>query len=167
MAANQLKYPNNEFASHIVSVDVLSRSVDSETGILKTQKIIGLQQKLPTFVNKILGLPKILYFLESSETDSKGKRFRSFSTNVNLRNIAILREICEYRPNKSNPTFQTHYRHTATVSMAPKFNNFSMIEDVALNVFKSNSHSGSKLLESVLQIIETEKPPSVQSTSSQ
>lgn len=155
MIANQIKYPS-ELASHVVSTDVLSREVDDQTGILRTQKLIGLEQKVPGILNKILGLPQVLYFLEVSEADSKNKRYRSTTTNVDLRHVAILEEICEYQPNPSGLFSQTLYTHRASVNMTGAFSKLSAVEDVALHAFKKNSYRGRELLESVLRILETE-----------
>jgi hypothetical protein len=46
------KYPNPK-CSHVVSVDVLDRSVDPETGIIRTERVLGCKQKSPTWILKV------------------------------------------------------------------------------------------------------------------
>lgn len=53
--AHWLKYPN-PFASHVVHVDVLHRTVDPNTGILRTERIIACQQNVPAIIRKVLPL---------------------------------------------------------------------------------------------------------------
>lgn len=46
------KYPNRE-CSHVISVDVLDRSIDPKTGILRTERVLGVRQKVPLWVLKV------------------------------------------------------------------------------------------------------------------
>jgi hypothetical protein len=46
------KYPN-EYAEHVVSVDVLERSIDPETGVLRTERLIGVNQPAPRWVTTV------------------------------------------------------------------------------------------------------------------
>lgn len=43
------KYPNPH-CSHVVTVDVLDRTVDPKTGIIRTERILGCKQKAPTWI---------------------------------------------------------------------------------------------------------------------
>lgn len=40
------KYPN-PYATHVLSIDTLSRSVDAETGVLRTERLIKARQGVP------------------------------------------------------------------------------------------------------------------------
>lgn len=46
------KYPN-PYATHVVSVDVISRSIDPETGVLRTERLIGVRQPAPRWVSAV------------------------------------------------------------------------------------------------------------------
>ena len=46
------KYPN-DYAQHVVSVDTIDRSIDPETGVLRTERIIGVQQPAPRWVSAV------------------------------------------------------------------------------------------------------------------
>jgi PRELI-like family len=46
------KYPNPH-CSHVVTVDVIDRSVDPLTGIIRTERVLGCKQKAPTWIIKV------------------------------------------------------------------------------------------------------------------
>ena len=46
------KYPNPH-CSHVVTVDVVDRSVDPSTGIIRTERVLGCKQRTPTWIVKV------------------------------------------------------------------------------------------------------------------
>lgn len=54
------KYPNRECA-HVISVDVLDRSIDPKTGVLRTERVLGVRQKAPLWVLKVRSAPVFGY----------------------------------------------------------------------------------------------------------
>ena len=46
------KYPN-EYSQHVVSVDVIDRSIDHETGVLRTERLIGVKQPTPKWMTAV------------------------------------------------------------------------------------------------------------------
>ena len=52
------KYPN-PYASHVVSVDTVSREIDLETGILRSERVIGVKQGAPKWITKVICHPTI------------------------------------------------------------------------------------------------------------
>ena len=52
-AAQWQKYPNDH-CPHVQHVDVLNRTVDPETGILTTERLITVKQNVPRFILKVL-----------------------------------------------------------------------------------------------------------------
>ena len=46
------KYPNPK-CTHVVSIDVLDRSVDRKTGIIRTERVLACKQKTPTWIVKV------------------------------------------------------------------------------------------------------------------
>jgi hypothetical protein len=57
------KYPN-PFATHVHTVDTLSRHIDPETGIIRSERIIGVQQGAPKWITKLFSLPPMAYVRE-------------------------------------------------------------------------------------------------------
>lgn len=50
------KYPNPH-CSHVVSVDVVDRSVNPQTGIIRTERIVGCTQRAPLWIVKVSRIP--------------------------------------------------------------------------------------------------------------
>ena len=46
------KYPNPH-CSHVVTIDVVDRSVDANTGVIRTERILGCKQKAPIWIVKV------------------------------------------------------------------------------------------------------------------
>ena len=57
------KYPN-PFATHVHTVDTLSRHIDPDTGIIRSERIIGVQQGAPKWITKLFSLPPMAYVRE-------------------------------------------------------------------------------------------------------
>ncbi|KAJ3100417.1 hypothetical protein HDU96_010349 [Phlyctochytrium bullatum] len=91
-AANWRKYPN-ELSNHVISVDILSREVDPETGVLRTERLLCCKQNAPSILRAIgLPIPEVAYFREISELDPKTKQFTAKSVNLSMRNIMSVHE---------------------------------------------------------------------------
>lgn len=60
------KYPNRECA-HVISVDVLDRSIDPTTGILRTERVLGVRQKAPLWVLKVCFHLKMRYHVATRD----------------------------------------------------------------------------------------------------
>lgn len=48
------KYPN-PYATHVHTVDTISRSIDPDTGIIRSERVIGVQQGAPRWITKVSG----------------------------------------------------------------------------------------------------------------
>jgi hypothetical protein len=46
------KYPNPH-CSHVVTVDVIDRSVNPVTGLIRTERVLGCKQRTPTWIVKV------------------------------------------------------------------------------------------------------------------
>ena len=56
------KYPNPH-CSHVVTVDVVDRSVDPRTGIIRTERILGCKQRAPGWIVKVHPFTSIITYL--------------------------------------------------------------------------------------------------------
>ncbi|KAJ3102178.1 hypothetical protein HDU97_000739 [Phlyctochytrium planicorne] len=96
-AANWRKYPN-ELSSHVLSVDILSREVDSETGILRTERLLCCRQNVPSILKNLgLPIPEVAYFREISELDPERKEYTAKSVNLSMRSIMTVHETVIFR----------------------------------------------------------------------
>jgi len=62
------KYPNND-APHVISVDTLARSLDPETGLVRTERLIGCKQNAPAWFLRLVGTSSETYVREVSVVD--------------------------------------------------------------------------------------------------
>ncbi len=46
------KYPNPH-CSHVVTVDVIDRSIDPVTGLIRTERVLGCKQRAPIWIVKV------------------------------------------------------------------------------------------------------------------
>ena len=125
------KYPN-QHCSHVVSVDVLDRSVDPETGIIRTERILGCKQKAPAWVVRVrlpllpthvLGTHPLLQLFGGSEdafvreisfVDPATQNATITSVNLSLSQFATCYERIRYSPNFAQPN-HTLFKQTAEV----------------------------------------------------
>lgn len=93
--ANFSKYPN-EHANHVLSVDVISRSI-TPAGLLVTDRLLQLKQPIPSFLRKIgLPFPETTYFLERSYLNPKTQAYSATSYNLSMRSFFLAQETCSF-----------------------------------------------------------------------
>jgi hypothetical protein len=143
-----MKYPN-EYASHVASVDVISRHI-SPTGEIITDRLLQLKQPIPSIIKKIgISFPEVTYFLERSTLNRETLVFQAKSYSLSLRSIFRAREVCTFSadPESGGTVFVQEAEFTA-------FSFFSkIIETAAVNRFHANAAQGRMGLESVLENI--------------
>lgn len=118
-AANWQKYPN-EHCPHVQHVDVLNRTVDPETGVLTTERLITVNQNVPALILKVnyredlickkkrytdifvvsalqlLGGDTTQYVREVSVIDPKKKTLTMTSQNLTMSNFLSVEERIVY-----------------------------------------------------------------------
>lgn len=55
------KYPNPK-CTHVVSIDVLDRTVDPKTGVIRTERVLGCKQKAPKWIVKVRFLSWLFFY---------------------------------------------------------------------------------------------------------
>lgn len=94
MRAAQVKYPN-PFNPNVLSIDIVSRKVDSETGVLYTTKLIN--SSWPMFSNA-----GELRAIERTEVDPVNQRMLLESNNIDMRSVLKAHERLEYEVHPDN-----------------------------------------------------------------
>jgi hypothetical protein len=144
--ANWMKYPNDH-ASHVASVDVISRHL-SPKGEIVTDRLLQLKQPIPSIIKKLgLPFPEVTYFLERSVLNRESLVFQAKSYSLSMRSFMRAIETCTYSadPESGGTIFVQQAEFTA-------FSFFSkVIEDVAVNRFRANAANGRRGLESVME----------------
>ncbi|KAF8845365.1 MSF1-domain-containing protein [Paxillus ammoniavirescens] len=105
------KYPNPH-CTHVVTVDVLDRSVDPMTGIIRTERVLGCKQKTPTWIVKLFGGSEDAFVREISFVDPATQTATITSVNLSLSQFATCFERIQYSPTSSH---QTSFTQTAEI----------------------------------------------------
>lgn len=89
------RYPN-PFSKHVLSEDVISRTIDPTTGNLYTVRLISKTNKKPAWMD-FIG-ESIAYVVEESIVDPKQQRILTRTRNINLATYLSVIEFCNYHP---------------------------------------------------------------------
>ncbi|KAF7722807.1 hypothetical protein EC973_002691 [Apophysomyces ossiformis] len=160
-AANWQKYPNDK-CPHVTHVDVINRTVDPKTGILTTERLITVNQNVPSFILKILGTDTTQYVREISIIDPKKKILTMKSINLTMSNLLSVEETIEYREHPETRQ-KTQFTQQAAISAGSLVSRWAnMIEDFSLKRFQQNAVVGregfSKVLEKFVVMAEADHP---------
>ncbi|CAO3624075.1 unnamed protein product [Cunninghamella blakesleeana] len=141
-AAQWQKYPN-ENCPHVQHVDVLNCSIDPETGTLITERLITVEQNVPSLVRKILGSGTTQYVREISMIDPKKKTLTMRSINLTMANLLKVEETIVYQehPQEKNKTQFSQQAAISTGSMMSRWGS-GLIEDFSLKRFQQNAAVG-------------------------
>lgn len=150
--ANWRKYcPWNDKSTHVIAVDTLSRQVDPETGILRTERLITCKQSAPQWIASLIGGIDVSHVYETSYVDPQAKKVTMASTNLTFSNIINVQEIVVYQPRSDTQTqFLQEAKITAVLGGWQKIKN--AIEDASVTRFKENAIKGKEGFERVLEM---------------
>jgi len=93
-------------------VDVVDRSVDAKTGVIRTERILGCKQKAPGWIVKLFGGSEDAFVREISFVDPATQNATITSVNLSLSQFATCFENIQYTPSSSH---QTSFIQTAEV----------------------------------------------------
>lgn len=152
--ANWRKYgPWNEKTPHVIAVDTLSRTVDPETGILRTERLITCKQSTPKWINTILGGQDTSHVYETSYVDLREKKVTMCSMNITWSDLLSVRETCVYQPSSTAPGAKTMFQQRAEITALcggwQKIKN--SIEQFTVERFQQNAARGKEGFEMVLE----------------
>ncbi|SCU81496.1 LAME_0B07360g1_1 [Lachancea meyersii CBS 8951] len=89
------RYPN-PYASHVLSIDTLSRELRA-SGELCTTRLIKKTGRLPQWVKPFLGKISDSWIIERSEVDVKNQVLRTYTRNLDHTRIIQVEEFTTYR----------------------------------------------------------------------
>jgi len=127
------KYPNPH-CTHVLTVDVLDRSVDQKTGIVRTERILGCKQKAPRWIVKVcifsisvrihrilneirqlLGGSEDAFVREVTFVDPITQQTSIVSTNMSMSQYLTCLERIQYTPSPHSPLEKTLFTQTAEI----------------------------------------------------
>lgn len=155
--ANWRKYcPWNDKSTHVVAVDTLARCVDSDTGVLRTERLITCRQTAPAWVLKLLGGGNESRVLEVSYVDPRRRTVTMHSTNLTWNNVLSVRETVVYKPEtqQGEETGRTRFQQEAQITALcggwQKIK--TKIEEASVERFSENARKGREGFEAVLEM---------------
>merc|ERR1712137_1521783 len=123
--ASWKKYPT-ETRPDVLSVDLVERNFDPETGILTATRVVIMEDKLPRFLQPIFGNNKCI----------------------------SIEETCTYTQNESNPEW-TDFKQEAAVHAYP-FGVSNNIEKFMTSKFVRNAPLGREIMENTVKSVKEE-----------
>lgn len=152
-AANWKKYPN-ELSTHVVSVDILDRSIDVERQVLRTERLIACKQPIPSWLSCIVGGQDRSFIREVSEVNLKEKTLVMKSHNMTMNHILQVNETVIYRPDGDVPEKRTIFDQQAEITAYGSFKRIcEKIEEWSVERFGQNARIGKMGFETVLEKI--------------
>lgn len=150
--ANWRKYcPWNDKTTHVIAVDTLSRHVDPETGILRTERLITCQQSAPKWLASLMGGTDVSHVFETSYVDPANQKVTMTSHNLTFSNIISCRETVVYQPLSATKTqFKQEAQIVALCGGWQKVKN--AVEEATVTRFGENAQKGRQGFEAVLEM---------------
>ena len=142
----------NDRADHVIAVDTLSRTLDPQTHILRTERLITCKQAAPQWMRSFLGSSDTSLVYEVSYVDPAAKKVTMCSQNMTFSDLISVQETVEYTPSRmtGKTTFDQHAKIIALCGGWQKIKN--TIEDFTVERFRQNAIKGREGFERVLAI---------------
>lgn len=147
------KYPCVE-RPDVLSVDLLKREFDPETGVLKTRRLITMDINVPSWVSKVFGISSRVYFLEDAEINSQTKAITTTSRNLSFSNLVESIEKCSYHQHENKRW--TLFQQSANVRATGFMGFGSTIEELMMSTFRNNVNKGRDIMEQTINLIKRE-----------
>lgn len=152
-AANWQKYPN-ELSTHVESVDILSREIDVERKVLRTERLIGCKQSIPRWLTYLTGAQNHSFVREVSEVDLVNKTLVMKSHNLTMSHLLLVNETVIYRPDDDMPNSRTTFNQEAEITAYASINRIcEKVEEWSVERFGQNAKIGKLGFESVLETL--------------
>ncbi|KAF2100374.1 MSF1-domain-containing protein [Rhizodiscina lignyota] len=152
--ANWRKYcPWNEKTPHVLAVDTLSRNIDPETGILRTERLITCQQTAPKWLAPFVG-DGSSHVYEVSYCDPKSKKVTMCSQNMTWSDLISVQETVVYKPLAASPNGKTQFHQTARITaLCGGWDRIkAKVEQATVDRFAQNAARGKEGFEMVLEM---------------
>ncbi|CCD25258.1 Ups1p NDAI_0E04410 [Naumovozyma dairenensis CBS 421] len=95
------RYPN-PYSSHVLSIDTLSRRVDTQDGKLYTTRLLKKQGKLPSWTSSLIGRVSDSWIIEYSVIDPKLQKMETYTKNLDHIKILKVEEYTTYYYDSKN-----------------------------------------------------------------
>jgi len=151
--ANWSKYPSVE-RPDVLSVDIISKNIDQETGVLTTRRLMICKAAGPAWIQKFLNTPYV-YFVEDATIDPRNQKMVLRSRNISFADLLQVDETCTYTTHPENKDW-THFSQDAKITAFP-FGIKGKIESYCLDKFKTNAAKGREIMEQAIARVKLEQ----------
>ncbi len=142
--ASWRKYPNPG-RPDVLSVDIINKRFDPETGVLYATRLITTHVRLPSFLESFYDNPTV-YCVEESVVDPRNKTMTLKSKNVTLSSLMEVEETCIYTSPSNLKENRTHFRQDVKIT-AYLFGLAGKVENWSLDNFRKNAVKGRVIME--------------------
>ena len=142
--ASWRKYPN-PVRPDVLSVDLIRKHFDPETGVLTATRLITTHVRLPSFLESFYDNPTV-YCVEESVVDPKNKTMTLKSKNVTLSSLMEVEETCIYTSPSNLKENVTHFRQDVKIT-SYLFGLASKVENWSMENFRKNAVKGRDIME--------------------
>lgn len=150
---NWRKYcPWNDKSTHVIAVDTLSRSLDPDTHILRTERLITCRQAMPRWMKTLFGDDTSMVF-EVSYVDLAARQVVMCSQNMTFAELISVQEKVVYRPSSVGPAHTTFEQSAKIIALCGGWQKIkNTIEEFSVERFRQNAVKGREGFERVLAI---------------
>ncbi|TPX44028.1 hypothetical protein SeLEV6574_g04749 [Synchytrium endobioticum] len=145
------KYPN-PLASHVLTADVIERTVDPDTGILHTTRLFTKAGNMPKWGQSLFNIAPMAYIIEHSTVDPTTKIMTTHTRNLSHTKLMLVVETQRIRPHPDK-----HHEWTIADTKASVISNTAFaplrgrVEEFGVSRFKENCIKSSQGLLRVIQ----------------
>lgn len=151
--ASWKKWPNAQ-RSDVISIDLINKDYDEETGILRATRLIMIKTWIPNWLRHVTG-SNICFFVEESITNPRNEQFVLKGNNCSFNSIVDMEETCIYTSviDENIPTTHLHQRATIT---AHTWGLSHKLERFCYDRYIINVKKGRGMMEELIQQVKKE-----------
>ncbi len=138
-----LKYPHVS-RPDILSLDLLDRHYDHDTGTLVSYRLSMIRGMMPAWVCSLTG-GCVCMFLEKSVVNPRTGFMQLSSQNISCNSVLQLEEVCTYTRAVENPKENTHFRQELKITAFP-WGVSGQIERIGADNFLKNAFKGRDIM---------------------
>eukprot|EP01125_Pyxidicula_operculata_P009184 TRINITY_DN3044_c0_g1_i1.p1 TRINITY_DN3044_c0_g1~~TRINITY_DN3044_c0_g1_i1.p1 ORF type:complete len:191 (+),score=24.79 TRINITY_DN3044_c0_g1_i1:73-645(+) len=147
--ASWLKYPST-VRPDILSVDIIKKEFDPETGILKARRLIMVEGFVPSWLTFLIGSNAQMFFVEDSIVNVNEKTFVLTTKNLTFRNVFQSEEICKYSIDPENANW-TRFEQKFIAGMTSFiYGMANKVEQFCIDTAKKQSTRGREVMENAI-----------------
>ena len=142
------KYPN-PINPCVTGVDVIDRTIDLNTSIIKSHRLLTSEWSMSPWITKLIGGNRMVYGSEHSTIDSKNRHFSLTSRNITFNSVVSVHEKLTYtiHPEDKNKTLLKQEAHIEVKNVPV----VDYLEKLMASNINSNAQKGRQAIEFIIE----------------